>query len=86
MRFKTSQELADCIDYPSTYTKYFMNTDGEVCCGSCATKNKQQIVQEFEENTGYVNSPRIQYADFNFEDTSLYCDWCNERIAPDYVD
>lgn len=58
--------------WPGCYPLFYLTTCGEVLCPACANK------EEPREN--------IIGQDANYEDASLYCDECSERIPSAYAE
>jgi len=74
--------------WPGGYPVYYLCADGGVLCPTCANKEEQVRTADEHEN---VDCPdydqwRIVAGDVNWEDASLTCDNCNQRIESAYAD
>lgn len=68
--------------WPGGYPIYYIVADCGVLCPKCAN---------MAEAEGLANNPddkqwHIVQADVNYEDNSLYCDHCSERIERAYAE
>lgn len=70
--------------WPGEYPVYFVTSDGAALCPKCTTKERAQIFRSTHEHSrdGWA----IEGADINWEDSSLYCDHCGERIESAYAE
>jgi len=66
------------------YPIYYLCADGGILCPHCA--NKESAVKEADERPDYpgFDQWRIVASDINWEDPSLTCDNCNQRIKSAY--
>lgn len=69
------------VSFYSGYNLFFVNSDNSVSCADCF---KKEIVKAYGEyhNVNFV----ADNCDNNYEDTSLYCDCCQERIQSAYCE
>ena len=72
--------------WPGGYPLYYLCADGGILCPQCA--NKESAVREAEEHPDYPDDDqwRIVAADVNWEDSSLTCDHCGQRIESAYAE
>ena len=65
------------------YAMYFFTNSWECICFKCAEKEKENIVLAIQNQD---NSSKLQVigADINWEDSTLYCNECGERIESAY--
>lgn len=77
-----SQKMLDLRDkdgnlpayaWPGGYPLFYLDAENNVLCPKCANKNDEYTAQ-------------IVAQDCNWEDPSLYCDHCSERIESAYAD
>jgi len=66
-------ELPSCA-WPGGYPLFYVWNSGEVSCPKCANKDKDDDIFTL-----------VDY-DINYEDSSLYCDGCSERIESAYAE
>ena len=67
-------QLPSCV-WPGGYPLYYFNSRGETFCPPCATKVASA---EYEDPLAGI--------EINWEDASLYCDECSERIESAYAE
>ena len=72
--------------WPGGYPMFLYMTDGGCICPKCVTENRGQIYLESISGKLGVNEWRLVCPEINWEDTSLYCDNCNEQIEYAYGD
>jgi hypothetical protein len=70
----------EVVAWPGMYPLYYVSKDNGVLCPECVNKNID-LCSDIDDPQWYI----IGY-DVNYEDTSLYCDHCNERIELAYTD
>ena len=68
--------------WPGGYPLAVVMADGECICPDCAKKEWRQIVSSTLSNSR--DGWKVEGADVNWEDDSLYCAHCNERIESAY--
>ena len=85
---------ANAYAWPGGYPVFFLCSDGGCLCPSCVTKNRRQIFRATHEwhnrSRQFYHTPNcgwaLEAADINWEDASLYCDNCNNRIESAYAE
>ncbi len=72
--------------WPGGYPIFYLCADSGILCPTCA--NKESAVAEADSHADYPDYDqwRIVDADVNWEDSSLYCDNCSERIESAYAE
>lgn len=70
----------DYYAWPGGYPLYYVTKDSGVLCPKCVNDNLELLSDEYDPQW-YV----IGY-EINYEDNSLYCDHCSERIESAYGD
>jgi hypothetical protein len=70
----------EVVAWPGCYPLYYLTKDGGVLCPECINKNIS-LVTDPDDSQWYIVA-----GDANYENTSLYCDHCNERIESAYAD
>ena len=72
--------------WPGGYPLYYVCADGGILCPNCA--NKQSAVRDADEHPDYPDYDqwRTIAVDINWEDASLTCDNCSQRIESAYAD
>lgn len=78
-KIKTDGKV-DVLAWPGCYPLYYITKDNGVLCPECVNKNIS-LVTDPDDSQWYI----VAY-DANYENTSLYCDHCNERIESAYAD
>jgi hypothetical protein len=70
--------------WPGGYPIYYLCADGGILCPQCA--NKESAVKEADEHLDYPDFDqwRIVAGDINWQDVSLTCDNCSQRIESAY--
>ena len=79
-KFMNEKGEYDSFAWPGGYPLYYLTKDGGVLCPGCANNNK--------ELTNDPADPQwfIIAVDINYEDPSLYCDNCSERVESAYCE
>ena len=62
--------------WPGGYPVYYLDGEDNVLCSKCANKSLNDFIEKFRPIVG----------DINYEDASLYCDQCSERIESAYAE
>lgn len=62
--------------WPGGYPMFYLDSECSTLCPTCADAAIDDCVESF----------RPVAADVNYEDNSLYCDQCSERIESAYAD
>ena len=70
----------DYYAWPGGYPLFYITKDNNVLCPKCTNENIELLSDEHD-SQWYI----VGY-DINYEDDSLYCDHCNERIESAYGD
>jgi len=65
-------------DWPGGYPIFYVTKDCGVLCPKCANENKE-LTKDIEDPQWFIVD-----CDINYEDESLYCDNCNEKIESAY--
>lgn len=78
----TKSLIREPYAWPGGYPRFLVMTDGAALCHKCA-KSEFRLVCE-SALTGARDGWNPACADVNWEDTSLYCDHCNEQIESAY--
>jgi hypothetical protein len=69
--------------WPGGYPMFAVTSDGAALCHKCCKSEALQIGRP----SGYSHDQwRVIGLDVNWEDSSLYCDHCGERIESAYAD
>jgi len=71
--YRASDGTLDSWAWPGGYPLYYLTRDGDTVCSSCASR-------EIDHSQAAIAT------DVNWEDPSLYCDDCNQRIASAYAE
>ena len=66
------------------YPHYYLAKDCGVICPDCVKDNLEMIAEAMTE--GWDDQWIVVACDINYEDDSLYCDNCNNRIISAYGD
>lgn len=76
--------IRDKYAWPGGYPMYCITSDGAALCMDCAKSEYRQIAyaRHHKLNDGW----HVDAVDVNYEDASLYCDHCNERIESAYAE
>ena len=67
------------------YPLFYMTAKGDVLCTDCADAEEGKD-HDAEDDECECESEPIAHCDANYEDPSLYCDECSERIESAYVE
>lgn len=70
--------------WPGGYPTYFVCSDGAALCHRCAKENGSMITQAIRSQQ--TEEWLVQAQEINWEDSSLYCDHCGERIESAYAE
>ena len=70
--------------WPGGYPIFYLCADNGILCPQCA--NKESAIREADERPDYPDFDqwRIVASDINWEDSSLTCDNCSQRIESAY--
>ena len=63
----------------SMYSYFFYMTDSSIMCNKCFEREINMVNGDF-----YNVNFKCEGLEANYEDSSLYCDFCNERIEESY--
>jgi hypothetical protein len=69
--------------WPGGYPVYFVCDDGAALCCACVNTERRNILESLahkQKGDGW----HVVGADINYEDSTLYCDQCSERIESAY--
>ena len=64
--------------WPGGYPVYYLDASGSVLCPACARRS--------DEDPEEIPQFRPSDAGINYEDASLFCDECSERIESAYAE
>lgn len=67
------------------YPIFFATSDGEAMHPKCVRENYRQVSSAIRHNETY-DSWHVFGCDINYEDASMYCAHCNERIESAYAE
>lgn len=70
--------------WPGGYPLYYVTTDGGALCPKCMNTERAQIFRSTGE--GSRDGWAIEGQDVNWEDSSLFCDHCGDRIESAYAE
>lgn len=68
--------------WPGGYPLYFVCDDGAALCCKCVKTERRNILESVAHKTR--DGWRVVGLDINYEDDSLYCDHCSDRIESAY--
>lgn len=68
--------------WPGGYPMYAITNDGAALCHACV-KSNYRIIRE-SQNNNLRDGWQVEAIDINYEDSSLYCDNCGQRIESAY--
>ncbi len=69
--------------WPGGYPMFFVCEDNGVLCPACVNKERKLIDAAAADHDAQWN---VVAADINYEDDSLYCDNCSQRIESAYAE
>lgn len=81
--FRNDKGAFDKYAWPGGYPIFYLMEDGGVICPDCANKESELIRVSREDHD---KQWQIAAADINWEDASLYCDHCSQRIESAYAE
>lgn len=67
------QDTLPAYAWPGGYPLFYIDAENNVLCAKCARENDEY-------------SAELTGADVNWEDSTLYCEHCSERIESAYAD
>tara|TARA_R110000824_G_scaffold244462_6_gene433265 strand:+ start:4368 stop:4652 length:285 start_codon:yes stop_codon:yes gene_type:complete len=67
--------------WPGGYPLFYLDMKNNVLCPTCAAEEEENA-KDPDHDEGY----RIEACGINYEDPSLHCDECGERIESAYAD
>lgn len=70
--------------WPGCYPLFFIMSDGASLCPSCASKEKERLLEAIKERSSCGWRP--VGIEINYEDGYLICCHCNERIPSAYAE
>lgn len=70
--------------FPGGYEMHFVFSDGRACCFNCAREEFCNIIESMIGDYDY--GWKVIATEINWEDTTLYCEHCGERIMSVYGD
>lgn len=70
----------DIVAWPGGYPLYYITKDCAALCPKCVNENIE-LLSDKDDPQWYIVG-----VDVNYENTSLYCDHCNEQIESAYGD
>jgi hypothetical protein len=70
--------------WPGGFPVFALMKDGSCICSKCIKENRGRIFIETLYGTKYHNEWQIESAEVNWEDSSLFCDNCSDRIESAY--
>lgn len=79
---QVKQALRAKYAWPGGYPLYLLADDGEAICIDCGRTEFKAIAHSVISNT--QDGWHVSAADINWEDTSLHCAHCNQRIESAY--
>jgi hypothetical protein len=68
--------------WPGGYPMYFICDDGGALCCNCVRTERRNILESIASKSR--DGWRVVALDINWEDSTLYCDHCNEQIESAY--
>ena len=69
--------------WPGGYPIFYVCKDNGVLCPTCANDNRKLVDAAKQDNDPQWD---VVAADVNYEDDSLYCDNCSQRIESAYAE
>lgn len=94
LKLEVSREPLPTWAWPGGYPLFYIFADGGCICPKCANENieeidaanreKQKLDGSYHRNShgGWA----VDAADVNWEDSSLFCDHCSQRIESAYAE
>lgn len=76
--------LSQPYAWPGGYPTYFVTSDGAALCHQCAKQEGKAICDSIR--NGFSDGWKVEAQDVNWEDPSLYCTHCGERIESAYAE
>jgi hypothetical protein len=70
--------------WPGGYPLYFICSDAEALCVSCAKQEARLVMQSIRDRADRGDGWNVIGQDVNWEDDSLYCAHCNAQIESAY--
>lgn len=70
--------------WPGGYPTFFVTSDGAALCFDCAMSEARRITAAIRD--GLKDGWCVEAQDVNWEDSSLYCDHCSNRIESAYAE
>jgi len=67
--------------WPGGYPLFYVTSDGDLICPKCVNDSKNAFHTD-----GEKDSWTLAAYDINYEDASLYCDVCCQRIESAYAE
>lgn len=81
---QVKQAIRDEYAWPGGYPLYLVTSDGAALCVTCGRTEYKQIAYAIRHRLH--DGWRVEAADINWEDPSLYCDHCSKRIESAYAE
>lgn len=72
--------------WPGGYPLYYITKDCGVLCPKCANENLSLTMPDYPEYRVANPDWEIVASEINWEDQHIFCDHCNDNIAPAYGD
>jgi hypothetical protein len=72
--------------WPGGYPVYYVVEDSGILCPNCARMSEREELGLQHDDDTFDPQWHIVAADINYEDDSLYCDHCGERIESAYCE
>ena len=82
---EVSREPLPAFAWPGGSPIFYLCADGGCLCPTCANAEIAQIDNAIHRDR-WDTQWRVDAADVNYEDTDLYCDYCNKPIDAAYAD
>ena len=84
--FKTFFHKGQATQYawPGGYPMFYICSDGGCLCPKCVTKERRRIFESIRDESR--DGWKVDAADINYEDTSLFCDHCGNKIESAYAE
>jgi hypothetical protein len=78
------QAIRSKYAWPGGYPLYLVTSDGAALCIDCGRKQWKQICRAIHLNLR--DGWKVEAPDINYEDPSLFCDHCGQRIESAYAE